>query len=201
MITWKSPQFPDFTSREKNGILIGFLSNVNLQQQSFGILFCEACNTKIISEYKILTRYVSDIGCEHTYPADITFDDALLYIEKCKLLHFLNEFHVLDQYAYVNELILDEYGIVYQTSPFFCARCRKLELSLYFSEEVDFHVCDNLSCHSEFCGECIKTQNCVASRNRKFSVRSLYYSCVCYKHDKLFDALYAIIYIESYYEN
>jgi hypothetical protein len=139
-------------------------------------------------------------GCSHTPSINFTYENALMYVDKDVLHHFLGEYHVIDQYGYVNDLILNEYGDVLYSTPFFCEACHKLEMVFYFSDRVDFYVCSDFWCHSEFCGECTEKRDCVVYREPKSYHRSLYYVCLCNKHDTLYEALYSIVFIDAYYE-
>jgi hypothetical protein len=190
MITWKAPQIPEYTSREKNGVLIGFLSKVNLRNKTFGVLFCEDCGIKS------LAKFVYGNNCKHVKIERLTMETALKYTTKDTLQQFF-DLHHSAQYSYIDQIITKEYTCDKPITPMFCYSCGVMEL--YRQRDAsDFYYCIR-RCRNEFCESCVTTQNTVMIYDRNKRWDHWIYQCVCYKHDTLFHGLYNALYIERYY--
>lgn len=184
MITWKSPQFPEYSTREKHG----FLSKVNLRNNSeLNVLFCEECSVKSFIKKK---HWVGD--CDHSLPEEFKYEHALYYADDDVLEKF-NTFHPIDQYRYISDLIRDyEAEGSFYVIPLFCYACHIMDL-VRFYDGKNFYICGR-ECHCEYCDVCVLNNNVTVSHKDM-------YECICRKHDTLYDALYVILFIENYYEN
>ena len=192
MITWKSPQFPDYTAREKNGLLIGFLASVNLRNKNFGVFFCEGCGNKSIEKLKHKKQ------CKSAVTELITLENALKYVTHDTLNNFLNV-HRSDQYRYIEDIITKEYTYDTPITTMFCCNCYTMELFRH-REASDFYFCDR-RCKSEFCMGCVTSRNTVMNYDKVMRWDQWLYQSTCYKHDTLFYGLYKAIFIECYYKN
>jgi len=203
MITRATPKFPEYTSREKFGIVLWFFSTYKIQnyQKYKYVLYCGACHRFDFFKHE-------NYGCMCTFPEvkpEVpTLLNALKYVGTDILNHFL-KYDPNSQFVYIRVLDMSSMAIRHEdpfSIIFFCNCCHTPSLFKY-RDDLEYYTCyGSLEIGSGFCGsvycvECVEQKNIVASRREDFSHYRWYYNCICRKHDTLFDALYTIIFTEG----